>query len=265
MIWVGDAFKKYMNSLNDEVGNWCHPECDVLTKPEFIEKIKTDSSFANRWGELGPVYGKQWVDWGGYEIVSGKEVKGLNKGVNQIQVAIDMLKNNPNSRRIMVSAWNVSDLDKMTLPPCHYGFLLNTVELTLKERGDYWFWNHKPNRYVVDDWDELSDSKKHEYLDDSGVPRHKVSLMWNQRSVDTFLGLPFNIASYGMLLHMIAQQVNMIPNELIGSLGDTHIYTNHIEQVNTQLTREPMALPQLVLNKADDIKKMVIALVSKKN
>jgi thymidylate synthase len=113
----------------------------------------------------------------------------------------------------MVSAWNVGDLDKMTLPPCHYGFQVYT-RLTTREEKIV-----NPGKYRA------------------------ISLMWNQRSVDTFLGLPFNIASYGLLLEMIADEVDMIPDELIGNLGDVHLYKNHIEQAKEQITREPMELP----------------------
>jgi thymidylate synthase len=229
-IWVGDAYKKYVSSFDDEDGNWCHPECDILSKSEFIEKIKTDTVFADKWGELGPVYGKQWTDWGGHGFKYDK-YGDYTKGINQIDNVIDSLKNNPSSRRIMVNAWNVGELDSMTLPPCHYGFQLYTTELTMEEKEEWC--KHNSN-----------------HMD---CPMYKLSLMWNQRSVDTFLGLPFNIASYGFLLHMIAQQVNMIPDELIGSLGDVHIYKNHIDQVKLQLTREPMTLPKLSLNKADSI------------
>jgi thymidylate synthase len=146
-------------------------------------------------GELGPIYGKQWRKW-----------DGKNGRIDQIDDLVKELKTNPDSRRLMVSAWNVGELDEMVLPPCHYGFQVWTRE----ENGQ---------RYI--------------------------SLMWNQRSVDTFLGLPFNIASYGLLLHIIANEVDMIPDELIGNLGDTHLYSNHIEQAKEQISRESFDLPIL--------------------
>ena len=262
-IWVGDAYKKYCKFTESNDSKWnnsmrSNPDgsYSMHTKKEFIEMIKTDELFAKQWGELGPIYGKQWVNWGGYEINSGEEIEGLNKGINQIDNILDSLKNNPNSRRIMVNAWNVGDLDDMTLPPCHYGFQLYTTELSIYERAEI-ARNGTPSIYKFEAEDEFitgeEDTEVKKVMDVQGVPTHKLSLMWNQRSVDTFLGLPFNIASYGFLLHMIAQQVNMVPDELIGSLGDTHIYNNHIEQVKLQLTREPMELPNLVLNKADSI------------
>jgi thymidylate synthase len=149
-------------------------------------------------GDLGPIYGKQWRKW-----------DGKNGRIDQIDDLVKELKTNPDSRRLMVSAWNVGELDQMVLPPCHYGFQVWTRE----ENGQ---------RYI--------------------------SLMWNQRSVDTFLGLPFNIASYGLLLHIIANEVDMIPDELIGNLGDTHLYLNHIEQAKEQISRDSFDLPTLKTN-----------------
>jgi hypothetical protein len=131
----------------------------------------------------------------------------------------------------MVNAWNVGELDQMTLPPCHYGFQVYTRELTFEER--YSLFSKNPydgnGRGMIDTLN---------YLDDKGYPTRAISLMWNQRSVDTFLGLPFNIASYGLLLEIIAKAVNMVPDQLIGNLGDTHLYLNHIEQVKEQIGRE---------------------------
>jgi thymidylate synthase len=164
----------------------------IWNQEQFINMIKTDDEFAKKWGELGPIYGAQWRSW-----------EGLNSNTDQIINLINDLKTNPDSRRLMVNAWNVGELTQMVLPPCHYGFQC----------------------YVRDG----------KYL----------SLMWNQRSVDTFLGLPFNIASYGLLLTILAKEVNMIPDELIGNLGDVHLYSNHIEQAKEQLNRQPMKLPEL--------------------
>jgi thymidylate synthase len=155
-------------------------------------------------GDLGPIYGKQWRKW-----------DGKNGRIDQIDDLVKELKTNPDSRRLMVSAWNVGELDKMVLPPCHYGFQLYTRKTTRDEKIVH------PEKYRA------------------------ISLMWNQRSVDTFLGLPFNIASYGLLLEIIANEVDMIPDELIGNLGDVHLYSNHIEQAKEQISREPFDLPQL--------------------
>ena len=188
-IWDGDAYKNYAAKTSMDVDG-------QLTKEQFIEKIQPDKEFAKKWGDLGPIYGKQWRKWKGDTWVEGNTdgTEGFylqSQYIDQIDNLINDLKTNPDSRRLMVSAWNVGQLDQMTLPPCHYGFQIYTKE----ENGQ---------RYI--------------------------SLMWNQRSVDTFLGLPFNIASYGLLLHIIANEVGMIPDELIGNLGDTHLYSNHIEQ-----------------------------------
>ena len=175
-------------------------------------------------GDLGPIYGKQWRKW-----------KGENGRIDQIQKLIDELKTNPDSRRLMVSAWNVGELDQMVLPPCHYGFQVYTRELSMEERWK--MANLTPNMSEFDYCNRL--------CDENNVPKRAISLMWNQRSVDTFLGLPFNIASYGLLLHIIANEVNMIPDELIGNLGDTHLYLNHIEQAKEQIGRTSFDLPQL--------------------
>ncbi len=135
----------------------------------------------------------------------------------------------------MVNAWNVGELDQMTLPPCHYGFQVYTRELSLEERQEIC-------KHDVD---------SHIKLDSLRVPKRMLSLMWNQRSVDTFLGLPFNIASYGLLLKLIAKEVNMVPGELIGNLGDVHLYNNHLEQAKEQLSREPMELPNVKIGNLD--------------
>jgi thymidylate synthase len=196
-IWDGDAYKNYQNKMTEWFGNETQ-----LTKEDFIEKVKTDNEFAKQWGDLGAIYGKQWRKW-----------KSENGVIDQIDDLVKQLKTSPDSRRLMVSAWNVGELDKMVLPPCHYGFQLYTKQV---------------------------DGKRY------------ISLMWNQRSVDTFLGLPFNIASYGLLLHIIANEVDMIPDELIGNLGDVHLYSNHIEQAKEQISREPFDLPTLKTNSKID-------------
>ena len=229
-IWNGDAYKNYAWQTSMDASG-------QLTKEEFINKIKTDDKFAKKWGELGPIYGKQWRNWTG-----DVEYWGSIAIVDQIQNLISDLKTNPDSRRLMVSAWNVGELNEMVLPPCHYGFQVYTRELSHKERCDLFGHNDSIDR-------DYSYSK---WLDDNGFPKRAISLMWNQRSVDTFLGLPFNIASYGLLLEIIAKEVNMIPDELIGNLGDVHLYSNHIEQAKEQLTREPMKLPTICLDYRED-------------
>lgn len=158
-------------------------------------KVRIWNEWADENGDLGPVYGHQWRSWG---APNGKHI-------DQISEIIDQIKNNPDSRRIIVSAWNVADIPQMALAPCHALFQF----------------------YVADG---------------------KLSLQLYQRSADVFLGVPFNIASYCLLLHMVAQVCNLKVGEFIHTFGDVHIYNNHIDQVNLQLTRESRPLPTLKLN-----------------
>jgi thymidylate synthase len=206
-------------------------QSSLPSQKEFINKIKTNDEFADKWGELGPIYGKQWRDWDGRQERDGS----YDMSLDQIANLIFQLKRNPDSRRLMVNAWNVGELDSMVLPPCHYGFQVYTKELGLDERIDIYNGSRVPMNRSSDYF--------HEHMDHYGIPRRSISLMWNQRSVDTFLGLPFNIASYGTLLCLIAKEVGMVPDELIGNLGDVHLYSNHIEQSREQTLREPYRLP----------------------
>lgn len=165
---------------------------------KFTEQIKNDKQFAKKYGELGPVYGYQWRNW---PTPDGKHI-------DQIVKAIDTIKNNPDSRRIIVSAWNVADIDEMAkagLPPCHLLFQF----------------------YVVDG---------------------KLSCQMYQRSADTFLGVPFNIASYSLLTMMMAQVCGLKPGDFVHTFGDTHLYLNHLKQVDEQLTRKPRPLPKMWIN-----------------
>ena len=233
-IWNGDAYKNYETySRANSYG------VDFLSMEEFINEIKTNKKFAEKWGDLGPIYGSQWRKWGSFEIVSGETISGYNQGIDQIKNLIEELRINPDSRRLMVNAWNVGQLNQMVLPPCHYGFQVYTRELTEAERF-HWYGkkigSHMHHDHIVDEMNEAN------------VPTRGLSLMWNQRSVDTFLGLPFNIASYGLLLTILAKEVNMIPDKLIGSLGDTHLYLNHIDQAKELISREPKRLPELGLS-----------------
>ena len=268
-IWDGDAYNNYTNyplaTIHDHHTNilyqnrdkgWCmlngrsmvspHPTRH-LSQEEFINKIRTDDEFAKKWGDLGPIYGKQWRDWNGKQV-SVKDGNVVTIVNDQITNLINDLKTNPDSRRLMVSAWNVGELDQMVLPPCHYGFQVYTRELSLedrmilcKEKWDY-SWNRTINLEDIE-W---------RMNNEWNIPTRAISLMWNQRSVDTFLGLPFNIASYGLLLEIIAKAVNMVPDELIGNLGDTHLYLNHIEQAKEQIGREPYLLPTLQINSGNE-------------
>jgi thymidylate synthase len=193
-----------------------HEDGTPFTKEEFLQKMKTDKELNNEFG---------------------------NKGIDQIFELIRLLKETPDSRRMVVNAWAVHDLPNMVLPPCHYGFQVYTKEMTLEERLE---WNYNNS-------DPLSRSMDYfpEHLDSMGVPKRKISLMWNQRSVDTLLGLPFNVASYGLLLLILAKEVNMVPDELIGNLADTHLYLNHLTQAKEQVKREPYSLPRMEIKNCD--------------
>jgi thymidylate synthase len=220
-IWDGDAYKNYLEHTQHEAS---------YTKEQFINLIKTDKDWANVWGDLGPIYGKQWRQWQGWMDMDGNQKGSL--WYDQILRLVHDLKTNPDSRRLMVSAWNVAELDQMVLPPCHYGFQVYTRELSKFERSRWW--GLPEGEHFLD-----------EVLDKYNIPKRAISLMWNQRSVDTFLGLPFNIASYALLLEILAKEVNMVPDELIGNLGDVHLYSNHIEQAKMQILRKPFSLPKV--------------------
>ncbi len=167
------------------------------TNVKYLQEhgVRIWNEWAREDGDLGPIYGYQWRSWPDYN----------GNHIDQIQQVIDTIKNNPDSRRIIVSAWNVGQIEQMALPPCHSLFQF----------------------YVADG---------------------KLSLQLYQRSADLFLGVPFNIASYALLLQMVAQVTGLQPFEFIHTLGDAHIYTNHIEQVKLQLTREPRPLPKMIIN-----------------
>jgi thymidylate synthase len=250
-IWDGDTYKNYVSKVEeytstlnvpndisefqevmDSVGNQI--KSSVLSKEEFIKQIKTNNEFAKKWGDLGPIYGKQWRQWQGW--MQYKRDDGSNGfgslWYDQILQLVHSLKTNPDSRRLMVSAWNVAELDQMVLPPCHYGFQVYTRELSKFERSRHM--GLPEGEHFLDD-----------VLDKHNIPKRAISLMWNQRSCDTFLGLPFNIASYALLLEIIAKEVNMVPEDLIGNLGDVHLYKNHIEQAKEQISREPYSLPKV--------------------
>jgi thymidylate synthase len=194
--------------------NFKHENGTPFTKEEFLQKLKTDKEFNDEFG---------------------------NKGIDQISELIVLLKESPDSRRMVVNAWNSSDLPHQVLPPCHYGFQVYTRELSIEERLDLASKTYKelfePFDFHVVDHNEIDELYP--------VPKRAISLMFNMRSSDTFLGLPFNIASYGLLLEIIAKEVNMVPDELIGNLGDVHLYKNHIEQAKEQMYRRPYDLPKV--------------------
>ena len=191
----GYTDKKWLQNNNNHIWDeWCSGDVipyknDEETKQKMLEER-----------ELGPVYGWQWRNF-------GAEYKSYNtrpegSGVDQLKIAVNTLKNDPDNRRIIVSAWNPKDISRMALPPCHYSFQLTVIN-------------------------------------------GKLNLLWNQRSVDVALGLPFNIASYGCLLHLMAKEAGLNEGRLIGFLGDTHIYLNHIDAIKEQLTREIRPLPKI--------------------
>ena len=248
-IWDGDAYKnyhkqwiieedRYTRNFNSVIPPELVKERD-MTKEEFINKIKTDDEFARTWGELGPIYGAQWRSWSS-QVPIKTTIKDIETGedtyvigtqyVDQITNLINDLKTNPDSRRLMVTAWNPGELNQMVLPPCHYGFQMYTRELDQTERV-----------ILMDKKLGVTENLPAYYTEDEmikhHIPKRAISLMWNQRSVDTFLGLPFNIASYGLLLEIISKIVNMVPDQLIGNLGDVHLYSNHIEQAKEQIGR----------------------------
>jgi len=252
-IWDGDAYKRYENSYAAWVGNssWSN-NAEPWDMENFIRLIKEDERFCSIFGELGPIYGAQWRNWDGYHNAIGEDnrfIKNMN-GIDQIQNLINDLKANPDSRRLMVNAWNVGELDQMVLPPCHYGFQVYTRELSEDERYNLLSDNEKKS-FIVATNPEVKYGEEVKYTLDTfykHIPTRAISLMWNQRSVDTGLGWSFNIASYSLLLIMLAKQVNMIPDEIICNLGDVHLYSNHIEPIKEQLGREPFPLPNVTLS-----------------
>ncbi len=196
-IWDDWPYKAYLLKQSKKIPEINGPEWNKGIK-EFTERIKKDADFAKWHGELGPVYGYQWRSW---PTPDGRHI-------DQISKAIDTLKTNPDSRRIIVSAWNAADIDEMAisgLPPCHLLFQF----------------------YVAGG---------------------KLSCQMYQRSADTFLGVPFNIASYALLTMMVAQVVGLKPGDFVHTFGDTHLYLNHLKQADLQLHRKPKKLPKMKLN-----------------
>lgn len=210
----------------------------------FNDKIKNDPDFAKQWGDLGPVYGKQWRAW-------EAPIYGLAthvQSIDQIQQVVDAIKKQHEtgviSRRMLVTAWNPADLEEMAktgLPPCHCLFQFHSRLLTLNERKDYYAKTKGLDWAVVE---IMTDDD----LDREQAPVYELDLQLYQRSCDIFLGVPFNIASYALLLLMVAQVTNCKPGEFIHDYGDLHIYSNHLDKVVTQLLREPQKYPTVRLN-----------------
>lgn len=229
-IWNGDWLKEYRKNNPDD-----HSISYIKNKIRYDDYYSEKSIWS-----LGPIYGSQWRAW------NKDSDSGANKRVDQILELIHNLKVNPDSRRLLVTAWNPSDLSKQTLPPCHYGFQCYTRELSLIERRDASI--DRGLRFNVDDTNKTAEE---DYYNKNNIPRRALTLKWMQRSCDFPLGIPYNIASYGFLLEILSKKVNMIPDELIGDFGDCHIYTNQIDGVKEQLERTPYNLPKIKLN--DDL------------
>jgi thymidylate synthase len=228
-IWDGDAYQNYLKEMDKQF-----PNILCFDKEQFIHKIKTDEAFAKQFGDLGPVYGKQWRSW---DVHNKWDIDP--EQIDQIQNLINDLKTSPDSRRLMVNAYNVGELDQMVLPPCHYGFQVYTRGLTWEEQVQWVLKNtnaEMENPYIVEE------------IAKESTPTRAISLMFNCRSQDVPLGTPFNISSYALLLEIIAKMVNMVPDELIANMGDCHIYLNQIDGVKEQLKREPYTLPKLVIS-----------------
>lgn len=251
------------------------------TNVKYLQEngVKIWDAWANEEGDLGPVYGKQWREWRdckvvechdvrrtqqlmqrGYKYIGNMKEDGTTylvyeKAHDQISKVIQQLREDPDSRRIIVSAWNVPDLDDMALNPCHNYFQFYTTEMTLLERLD-WYEVNEPEKFanapLINHEDIDDEERLHETLDREGIPRRKLSCFYMMRSNDYLLGAPFNVASYALLTHMIAQQLNMVPDELVYSGVDVHLYSNHLEQAKLQLTREPYPLPKLVIKRKPD-------------
>jgi thymidylate synthase len=199
----GITDKEWLREKNNHIWDeWCSPDKVPYGNDEGTKKLMQ----AER--DLGPVYGWQWRNYGARYVSWDKTPEG--QGKDQLKWVVELLKKDPENRRMIVSAWNPGDLDRMALPPCHYSFQLTVID-------------------------------------------KKLNLMWNQRSVDVALGLPFNIASYGTLLHLLAKEAGLGEGKLTGFLGDTHIYVNHVEALREQLSREPRKLPAIKTEKFTSI------------
>ena len=288
-IWNEWAYKKYTDTCISKIpdneleslsvlSGMSLSDVDHLPMDMFIERIKNDVEFAKKWGELGEgTYGGMWRDFPFFTIVDKTDpstmpkfkslgTKGMYCGdepltflgrIDQITKVLEKLKNNPDDRRMIVSAWHPHWVDHCALPPCHCLFHFHTEELTLEERVEILQKQVGPvNLPKSDVWIIQK-------LNEDNIPTRRLNCLLYQRSVDTALGKPFNIASYALLTAMIAQTVNMVPGMFTHSMGDTHIYVNHIDGLKLQLTREPKKLPRVWLNpevkslfdfKYDDIK-----------
>jgi thymidylate synthase len=233
--WAHKGMLKYQKEshakISAEYPNQTFTQLPPMPLDEFREKIKNEKGFAEKWGDLGAVYGQQWKMWQFTEFVrkDNKGVEARTGHCDQISWALHMLKTKPEDRGIIISAWNVGELDHMALRPCHTMFQFYTEELTQQERNLHIIAQEARGEFRVL-WSD-------EELNTLNVPKYKLSLQLYQRSADTFLGVPFNIASYSILLHMFAQLSNMVPGKFVHTFGDAHIYSNHKTQVNELLKK----------------------------
>jgi thymidylate synthase len=214
------------------------PELPKLTLQEFEQKIKDDDQFALDFGSIGKGYGKQWLNCGG-EVKKLTDEQGntsfeVIQGVNQIEDCINQLRNNQDSRRIIVDSWNPIDLSDMLLPPCHMFFQFKSYKMNPSERVEE-FKKEYPNTTKT--------------IKELNFPERKLSIQMYIRSNDIYLGESYNVAEYALLLHMVSQVVNMIPDELVYTIGDAHLYKNSIEATKTIIQRNSFPLPTLKLNK----------------
>jgi thymidylate synthase len=266
-IWDEWVFKRYSDWYNKIRGdttdftiNWNGTEPVQYTQDEFIQKIKDDVEFAKKWGELGEgTYGGMWRNFPFYteesDFVGSSTVTGTGEefwvfgGVDQLKKVVEKLKSNPDDRRMIVSAWHPYWVDHCALPPCHCLFHFNTEELTIKERYEYADKIGLPLGVAVDlEKQVLNEPECLRILSKYNIPERRLNCLLYIRSNDMFLGCPFNITSYSLLTAMVAHCVNMVPGILTYTIGDCHLYQNHIEQVKLQLSRTPKTLPKLWLN-----------------
>lgn len=251
-IWTEWRYKTYCAYQDSQ-------SAPKYTQKEFEQEICNSLSFANQWGDIGKGYGHQWRNFGHIEkplyteSPDGKQIETdyfVQQGFDQISWVINEIKNNPDSRRLLVSGWNPHDVSQVDLPPCHTLFQFNVEPMTHVERE--WYFSLHCSHIVL----TQQMRSKHEWkdiFDHCAVPRSKLSCQLYQRSADTFLGVPFNIASYALLTHIVAHYTGMAVGDFVWTGGDVHLYRNHTEQAALQLTREGYPFPQIKLDIPTDV------------
>lgn len=256
-IWNEWAYKRYKDTCiskipDNELESLSVPsgmslsDVDHLSMEMFIDRIKNDAEFAKKWGELGEgTYGGMWRAfpfYNDYETVAPAERREALDTVDQLQKVIDKLKFYPDDRRMIISAWHPYWVDHCALPPCHCFLIFNTEELSLEERVEILQAKVGPVNLPKSEMWVI------QKLNEENIPHRRLNLMMTIRSNDIFLGKPFNIASYALMIAMMAHVSNMVTGTLTYSIGDAHLYTNHLDQIKLQMSREPMMLPKLWLN-----------------